>query len=297
MQHSYQPAVLLAFISSGGMAGLLYPALEQYKERYVQSPIYCTTILDHKEVVRQRFPAVRQLYCTDGLCRGIIITDNTRHPGRSDTGVALLYAAMTAGAWLGEMPLQMWNGVSYVFAKERAVRYATVSVWAEMIPIYHIPAWHDILPEVHYTKGAIVEEKIIRGIKYLLEHPELQAVPLEPAGKGHTRLIEVSAPIIPDPDFKAIAQRADANLAQWRVETDPNLLINYASIGFRMNVQTTEVPLVITLLQPLADRGEGLDGLALGTYQVDPKFLPAPAFPPLASSSLAQQLAEYSNEK
>jgi len=278
MQRNYLPALCLAFPSSAGHAGLLYPALTAYKERYPQSPIYSTTILDSKTVVRQRFPSVRKLYYQNGLVRGTIITDNIRDHKRSDASIALLYAAMTGANWLGDLPVQMWNGAADLFAKETGVRFATVTAWGEMLPVYHIPAWHD-LPAVYHTKAAIVEEKILRGITSLLQHPELQAVPLEPAAKGATRLLYVIAPLIPEPFFRTVAERVDANLAAWRAETDSDLLINYASIGAPIGPETQETPLFIVLLQPLADDGSALDGLALGTHTIDPKFLPKPAYP------------------
>lgn len=278
MQRYYLPALCLAFPSSAGHAALLYPALTAYKERYTQSPIYSTTILDSKTVVRRRFPSVRQLYHQHGLVRGTIITDNTRDHKRSDAAIALLYAAMTGATWLGDLPVQMWNGVADVFAKETGVRFATVTAWGEMVPVYHIPAWHD-LPAIYHTKAAIVEEKILRGITSLLEHPELQAIPLEPAAKGATRLLYVIAPLIPEPFFRTVAERVDANLAAWRAQTDADLLINYASIGAPMSPDTQETPLFIVLLQPLADDGSAIDGLALGTHTIDPKFLPKPAYP------------------
>jgi hypothetical protein len=281
MQNELLPAVLLSFFSSAGTAALLYPALKKYRARYPHSPIYANTILDHKTVVRQRFPTVRELYGNDDLVRGTIIADNTRHPQQSDIAIASLFAAMTSASWLNAMPLQMWNGMSYVFPKELPIRYATVAAWGEMIPIRHIPAWKDVLPEAYYTKGALVEEKILRGIQHVLSHPELQAVPLEPAQRGHTRLLYVIAPIIPEPHFRSIAERVDANLAEWKAQTDTDLLINYASLGTRMNPRMTEVPIIIVMLQPLATDGSELDDLAQGRHLIADKFLPQPIIPPL----------------
>jgi hypothetical protein len=281
MQREFQPAVLLSFFSSAGTAALLYPALKKYRARYPHAPVYSTTILDHKTVVRQRFPTVRELYGHDDLVRGTIIADNTRHPQQSDIAIASLFAAMTNASWLNAMPLQMWNGMSYVFPKELPIRYATVAAWGEMIPLHHIPSWHAVLPEVYYTKGALVEEKLLRGIKYVVEHPELQAVPLEAAKRGHSRLLYVIAPIIPEPHFRSIAQRVDANLAEWKAQTDGDLLINYASLGTRMHPQLAEVPIIIVLLQPLETDGAELDDLAQGRHLIDAKFLPQPSIPPL----------------
>jgi hypothetical protein len=287
MQHETKPVLLLTLLSSGAMAPMGQPVVEAFHERYPVLPIYLTTILDHKTVVRQRFPDIRRLYHQNGLVRGTIVTDNRRFSERADLGIAVLFAAMVGATWVGQLPLQLWNGAAYVFPKELAGRFGTISVWAEMLPVYHLPAWEGALPEVFHTTSDLVEEKAIRGVKAVVEHPELQSVPLEPAGPGATRLCYVTAPIVPDPDFKAIAQRVDASLAGWRARTDPDLLIQYASTAAPLSPATRETPLVVVLFQPLKDSGEALDALARGTHLVDPKFLPTPAAPPAAQGALS----------
>lgn len=273
LQAETRPVLLLCLLSPGGMAAVGQPVLEAFHQRYPRLPVYVTTILDHKTVVRQRFPEIRQLYCQDGLVRGNILMDNRRSSQRSDLGIAMLFAAMVGATWIGQLPLELWNGAAYVFPKEKVGGFATISVWAEMLPVYHHPAWEKALPEVFYTKAELVEEKAMRGIRAVVERPELQSIPLEPAEPGSTRLCYVIAPIVPEPDFKAGAQRIGDSLEGWRVKTDQDLLIHYASIAAPINPSTPETPIVVVLLQAIKDSGERIDELARGA-EVDSKFLP-----------------------
>ena len=286
IQRETNPVVLLVLVSPGGMAALGRPPLDLFHERYPRIPIYAVTILDHKTVVRQRFPQIRVIYNQDQLICGTIVLDNRRFSQRSDLGIAFLFAAMVCATWVDQLPLHLWNGLGYVFPKETPGGYATLSVWAETLPVYHLPAQGSDLPEVYFTRGNLVEEKARRGIKTLMEHPELQAIPLEPAEAGSTRICYVIAPVVPEPDFKVLANRIDESLAKWHAKTDQDLLIQYASIGAPLTPESQEIPIVVVLLQPLADRGEQIDGLALGTHPVDAKFLPRPVanglIPPVA---------------
>ena len=286
IQRETNPVVLIVLVSPGGMAPIGRPVLDLFHEHYPRIPIYAVTILDHKSVVRRRWPQLRVIYNHDQLIRGTILMDNRRFSERSDLGIAFLFAAMVGATWVDKLPLHLWNGLGYVFPKETPGGYATLSVWAETLPVYHLPAHGQELPERYFTRANLVEEKARRGIKTLVEHPELQAIPLEPAESGSTRICYVIAPIVPEPDFKTVASRVDESLATWHAKTDQDLLIQYASISAPLSPESQEIPIVVVLLQPLADRGKQIDDLALGTHQVDPKFLPRPSadrlIPPLA---------------
>jgi hypothetical protein len=262
--------LLIVRASPGGHMALLPTIIATYRTRYRHKPIYLMTILDHKDVVRERFPAMRALFAQQ--VNGTIVLDNLHDHQRNDVGAQILFPAMSAGSLLGSLPTQIGNALSLVFARSRKVRYATLSVWAETLPVKHIPATSD-LEEVYYTKSNLVEERITKGIKILIEQQELQSVPLDPAALGHTRLIYVVAPIIPDPDFTRLTARIDSNLKQWRNNTDRNLLIHYVSTGANLSSERGEVPLVIVLVQPLADDGGGLDRLARDANQPSPDGL------------------------
>ena len=285
IEHETRPVLLLALLSTGGMVAMGYPPLIEFHKRYRDLPIFLITMLDQKQVVRERFPATRQLFMSNGLIRGTFLTDNTRHSRESDLSISLLPAAMAGANWIDEKPLAPWNSAAYLFPPEYPGGFATISTWAEMMSVDYFPAWEDVLPEVYYTKGSIFEEKVIRGIKALLESPELQAIPLEPAHKKQIRLIYVTSPLVPDPDLRLSAQRIMDNLEEWRQAEHPQLIINFASAGAPLTPDTKQTPVVITLVQPLADRGEKLDAYAQGTLNVDEKFLPqgdTSAHPPLA---------------
>ncbi|GEM_PF-3687607 len=278
IQAETEPVLLLTLLSSGGMAAMGQPVQQAFHQRYPELPIYVTTLLDQKTIVRKRFPAVRQLYTADSAVRGTVLMDDRRYSKQSDLGIAMLFAAMVGATWMGEHPLALWNGLAYVFPKEQSGGFATISVWAEMLPVYHLPEQGKDLPAVHYTKAVLLEEKAIRGIRTLIEHPELQSLPLEPAELGRTRVVCTIAPIVPSPDFQVSARRIKESLELWRVATDQDLSLQFASIGAPLQ-GATETPIVVVLLQPVAADGETVDALADGTHIVDAKFLPAPSAP------------------
>jgi hypothetical protein len=269
------------------MASLGRPVLDRFHERYPRMPIYMISILDQKTVVRQRFPAIRTYYAQGDLIRGTILMDNLRDSMRADVGIAALLGGMISAAWVGQHPLELWNGLAHLFPTERPGGFATISVWAESLPVSYLPAWRNRLPEVFYTPTDLVKEKIIRGIQQLLERPELQSVPLQPSGAGHPRLCYVITPIIPDPDLKAIATWVEQGLQEWRAERDPDLLLHFASTAVPLSSMAQEIPLVLVLVQPLEDIGPAIDGLALGTYPIDPRFAPLSLTPVVRSTSVA----------
>jgi hypothetical protein len=268
-----QHELLLLYLSPGSHQVLAPTIMYMYKERYPAKPIYVITMLDSKDIVRQRFPALRQRIMQDGLCRGMIITDNRRNPEVNDHGITLLPSALSAGGWLGQFPLQMANTLGLIFAPETSVRYATISVWAESLAVKHLPASEvldmartdeerALLEERYYTWSNLVEEKISRGIKTLQANPEYQSIPLPSAPLGHLRSAVAVAPVRPDPDYTTLAGRIDDNMKVWKENTDPNLKINYASIGVPLTPESTVTSIAVVLLQPLADDGSGIDALA-----------------------------------
>ncbi len=183
-----------------------------------------------------------------------------------------------------------WNALTHIFhARKRPGRFATVSVWAETLPVFYLPAWREALPEVFYTPASLVEEKAMRGIRAVVEHPELQGLPLEPAPPGSTRLICVATPIVPRPDFQLRARRIDQALEAWRARTDPDLSIQYASIAAPMPPDTQEAPIFVVLLQPLKATTEEVDALALGAPAV-PEFLSGPRRPRQIAARAAKKV-------
>ena len=287
MQRETKPSLLLCLISPGGMAALGRPVVEAFHERYPHLPIYGMTILDHKTGRRQHFPAIRAFYSQGGLVRGFIIADNRRDYRRADLGIVLLAAAMVGGTWVGSLPEPLFNGLADVFPESKPPGgVATISVWAEMLPVYYLPPHPTGLKEVYYSKATLLEEKAMRGIKADAEHPELQALPLEPAELGSTRICSVVAPVVPAPDFQTSATRIDRGLEDWRAQRDPDLTVQYASIGAVLQPETRETPLVVVLLQRIQGGPDAVDHLALGA-PVDPKFLP-PSKEALVIKSLEQ---------
>jgi len=231
VQAESEPGLLLAIVSPGGSAAIGYAPARAYRERFPRNPIYEATLLDGKSPIRRRFSELRQLYSLDNLTRGFLLFDNRRFSRRSDTGLAILMAASVASTFISDQPLPPANLLALVFPKERPGGFATLSVWAETLPIFRIPPWEKSLPEVFCTKASLFEEKAIRGVHQAVERPDLQSLPLEPAGPGNTRLALVAAPIVPRPDFQASARRISEALEPWRSQADPDLCIQFASVG------------------------------------------------------------------
>lgn len=266
-----RPALLLALLSPGGHAGLGIPILHGFNRRFPRAPIYVTTLLDSKPVVRRRFPMVRAYLNRSGLVRGMILLDNTRESSRNDLGIAVLFGGMAAASWVASRPTELWNALAYLFPRECAGSLATISVVAETLPVYHLPAFRG-LPAMAYTRTDIVEEKIGRAVQTLIMQPELQSVPLESDQSGRARIIYVLAPICPDPDLQTLAARVERALEPWRAEHAADLLIYIASTGIALTPDTTEAPLVAVLLQPLTDDGTAIDALAAGAT-VDQRYI------------------------
>lgn len=273
MQRETQPGLLWTILSPGGSAALARPALQAFAERYPHLSIYGTTIVDDKTVVRERFPQMRDFY--EDLVRGWIINDNRRHVQRTDLGLALYLASMVGASWIGVRPLDIWNGAAYMFPRD-LTRVATLSVWAEMLPVRYLPGFEDELPPIWFTQGPLVEEKAIRGIKAVADHPELQGLPLEPAGTGVTRITCVVVPVVAE-DLQTCRTHIDTSLEEWR-EHDPDLSVQYASMGVPLTPETTETLMVVMELQPIAGGLDAVEQLALGA-PVDAKFLPQQRHP------------------
>ncbi|HEX8597034.1 MAG TPA: hypothetical protein VF952_00775 [Chloroflexia bacterium] len=288
LQRESKPGLLLTFLSPGGMAATGLPVLQAFNKRYPRNPIYAVTILDHKQVVRQRFPTFRRYYTQSGLIRGMIVLDNRRQSERHDVGIAALCAGLTNSAWVGKLPLQPQNALGYTFPSENPGGLATISTWAETLPVYHLPAWGP-LPELWYTTADLVKEKIIRATQELLENLELQSLPLPAAKNERLRSIYVIAPIIPDPDLRDIAQWAEQALEKWIAENAPGVLVHFASVSLPLNAVSQEIPLIVVALQPVEDDGTQIDQLAFGTLEIDPGFnatplaLPKPVSTPTAA--------------
>lgn len=289
-----RPALLLALLSPGGHAALGIPVLHGFARRFPRAPIYLTTLLDGKQVVRQRFPAVRAYLGQGGLLRGTILLDNSRDSMRNDLGISVLFGGMAAASWVAARPTELWNALAYLFPREQPGGVATVSVVAETLPVYHLPAFRS-LPAVAYTRTDVLEEKICRAVQNLVEQPEMQSVPLPADSLGRVRLAYVLVPLRPEPDLRTLAARVERALEPWRSQHAPDLLISIASTGVVLAPGATEAALVAVLLQPLANDGAALDALARGG-SVDPRFLVAdpsrmaPAPPQLPQADLKEAL-------
>lgn len=272
-----KPALLLVLVSSGGSAALARVAIEAFKDSYPEVPVHLVTILDEKTSARVRFPEIRDYYQHDRLITHMIVVDNRRHPKASDLGISLFFPGMTVASWLKPTSVDLWNVGAYTFPTNGAKvpRFATLSVHAEYLPVSYIPPWRKRLGAVYLTDKAMVEDAAMRSVMRVVESAELQSVALPKATPGVTRVALVAAPIHPQDFAKSIA-RIDVGLEKWRAERDIDVQVAYANIRAPMNPETTQVPLVVVYLQPLAASAYDLDQLALGRLPIDPEFTGMP---------------------
>jgi hypothetical protein len=253
------------------------------------------SILDEKTAVRSYFPAVRSLY--EPYVNGFLLGDNRRSPRKTDVGVAVLAAASTVSSFVAETPMSSANALASIFNKEQGHMYATMSVFGETLPVYRLPAVGKRLPQVFYSKAAMLEEKLIWGAKTLVEHPELQSIPVEPSALGSTRLLLGVAPVVPT-YLQVSALRVSEALHDWRTELDPDLLPQFASVGYHLSPDTVEAPVFVVMVQPIAADGDTIDKLACGDLPIAPKFLPAPTMPKLTPVGLpGSQRASVTQEE
>jgi hypothetical protein len=272
LQRAGNPAMLVTMLSPGGHAALGRPVVEAFINQFPHAVVFGVTILDDKDVLRDRFPELRQYY--QDCLLGMIVTDNRRVYKRNDLGISVLFAALAAGTWLTTKGLGIGNAAAFVFPKDQPPpRLATISVAPEMVPVFRFDAWQKYLPEVFWTRADAVEVAAMRAIKSVVEQEHLQALSLDKAGPGRVRVCCVIAPIEPEAFAKSIA-RIEESLEAWRMETDPNLSIQFASIGAYFDAETDQAPLIAVLLQPLEAGADEIDGLARGTFPVAGKFLP-----------------------
>lgn len=269
LDHQTRHEILLVYVSPGSHSAVLPILVKQYRERYVDKPIYAVTALEDREVKRECFPDIHR--ALSKICSGVIINDNSRGYKETDQGNAALLSGLIAGGWISGSSLQLGNVLQEVFSPQRSSRYATTSVWMEELPVHYLEGAEGI-EEIYYTKEGILQEKILRGITTIIDSPELQGMPLERADEGNTRVIMVVAPIIPEEGFSRLVQRIEGNLKSWR-KVHKNIIINFASIGTELTPTTTQSQVIVALLHPLTDDGTHIDALALGKHAIDPKFL------------------------
>jgi len=269
MQRETRPSTLICLLSPGGHAALGRPALDAFHSRYPLIPIYALTILDDKRQVRHEFANLRAHYDHNDLIRGWIITDNWRDSLRADLGMAALIGGMTGGSWVGERQPQLWNGLPPIFpGNQPKGGFATISVWAETLPVYYLPAFGKVLSEVYYTTSDLVREKIIRATQELVENPDLQAVSLPPDVE-HQRYIHAITPVIPT-DLKETSEWVKDGLKPY-LKDKPNLGLSFVSMSAPLAPSTTEVPIIVVLVQRLAGDSSVIDHFALETH---PALLP-----------------------
>jgi hypothetical protein len=266
--HAGEPAMLVVLVSPGAHAVFGRPAIEAFRERFPHAKVYVVVVIDGKDVLRKRFPEVRKYYAD--VCHGMIVVDNRRGYARNDTGIALLFSAFVAGKWLTSQGLGL-NAPALVFPEDvPPPRLATIRVQAVPIPVYRL-AKDGPLPEVYWTRQDAVEQALIDLIKSVVSGEHLKAIALPTAQGGRVRPLFLIAPIHPESYIHNI-NRVEESMESLMSE-DPNLSLNWVSLGAYLEPDTTETVIVAVLFEALDATEEDVDGIALDTLPVDPKFL------------------------
>jgi hypothetical protein len=250
-----KPVCLLGLISPGGSGPLGWPALQQFKAEYDQADAYVVMVLDHKTERRElNLPPLVQLYSQGSVVRGFLIADNRRTPELFDQALALLLPSTIVSTWVDPKPQAGFNVLADVFRKHRV---ATLSAWAGWLPIHYLPPWNDALPPVYHTDASFAQVQAQRGIDHVLSDRWRQALPLPAAARP--RFVYVISALRPDPDTRTLASRVQGSLA-----LDPDTTLAFASIGHPLTPTTSQAPLVVVSLFPLAVGLDAVTRLALG---------------------------------
>lgn len=253
------PASLTIISSPGGSAAMLKLVVEAFKDRHPHKPVYLYTVMSEDKSLRLRFPRLREVYAP--YVAGSIIHDNRRSSPLNDLGIRMLFGAMAASPALGGQPTQFTNAFARLFDTDSSVRYATTATWTESIPVSYLAPDADE-GETYVTRGSVLEQKVLRGVKTLVEETDRQSVLLPTAPAGHARYAYVILPIIPDGRYSELIKRVEANLKSWIETHADGLKVHFASIGVDVTPETTTLPIIITLLVGLDDDGTKLDEYA-----------------------------------
>jgi hypothetical protein len=267
------PPMLYAELSSAGSAAFAYYPIHTFCQHYPRSPVIAGAIFDARTGIRRRYPEMYKLFDAEKLIRGYGATDNRLNQARNDFGMIHLFPAMVVGSWLTTEHVGALNGFSGIFPRDDPGRTATVSVFAETIPVFHFDPWKGRLPDVYYTSPGVVQEKIIRGIETLIADDSLMGLPFERSAKGNARVLNVIAPIAPD-DFRDDIVAIQDRVGAWLKETDVDMSVQFISMKQPLSPESGTAILTLVLLQGVDAGPDELKQLAEGTYPVDQKFLP-----------------------
>jgi hypothetical protein len=180
-------------------------------------------------------------------------------------------AGLIGATWVTERPVTLWNSLGLIFSEDQALRIATLSTWIEPLPVYSAPDSDSAGNNGQYVKTDHVEEKVLRGIRSVVEDSSLQALALEPARDGSTLICLVTVAVDAG-DLQPIASNIEERIRPWLDRTLPELSIQFSSVGASVDPDICEAPLSVVLLQPLVEGAEALDALALETAMPNPKF-------------------------
>jgi hypothetical protein len=258
------PMLHVAAVSPGGSAVTAKVLLDEFAYHY-RAPQFVVTAMDHKDPVRRRFGQMRQYLSQADNVRGFIVCDNALDMRRNDFGLVQLFAAMVSGVWLSTNTLGALNSLTYLFPSDEPARVATLSVWAESLPVFYRPQVCKDLPAMYYSNSVVCREKIMRGIKAVIEKEadSLRAVAMPRADKGNVAAVYVVAPLEPE-SFRREIPEIEERMTPWLQEYDRNVTLQFASIGQPLTPTGTAMITVI-MLQSVAGSGQDVDQYTLDT--------------------------------
>jgi hypothetical protein len=221
-----------AGLSSAGSAVLGRPALEILKERCPDLPLFGYVSMDHKDIIRQRWPEVWEYY--GQLLQGLIVTDAAREQERNEVGINNLLTGLVGGVWLSAMPLGPLNILSLLCPKNEPGHIVMLSTETMTVPAFERVECAEKLGTVWYTNRTVVLDTLLKGIKRVVTESSLQSLGMNAAALGTPRGLCVLLPIVPEHALP-IVREAEARIKPWLWERDRNIVLQFASIGQHIN--------------------------------------------------------------
>lgn len=259
--------VLVAIISPGGSAALAADAIELYRATWPWKKVYAATILDEKTAARMHAGEFLELY--EPLVHGLIINDNRRMSRAADAALCLVLASTPAARMASDRPADLANVLAKVFDTQR---FATVSTWASTLPV----SWRgNLMRRTAVTNRVLVEEAAKSGVHAVVEDPHLQSLPLRVAAAGQTRLALAVMPVFAA-HLRRCAQAVRDDIEPWRAYTDPDLIVEFASVAANVLRGGRAMPAYVVLLQSLAVSAAEIEAFATGQLAPDASYRPAP---------------------
>lgn len=259
------PSMGEANVSDGGMAITLAVAIEEFKKKYSQVPVYLTLLCgDDKNRRKNNIPEILDLFF--GLVDGIRLLDNERFPSLTDQGIAQHTPALKTAPWINhrtETAYNIWADI------HRHHKFSTVRVAYRTVTVKKRDAFRK-LPPFYYTPTDPLEIAMLNCVDEVVDDLTTQSYPHEPAA-GPT-YVHVIGAFEPDPSLIRIAESVEASVLRARGQS---IKLGFASIGKPLT-NTTEIAVTVVSFFPLDANLQQVKDYLTGKTPIDPKFVLKP---------------------